>query len=558
MYQQGYRPEPPQKRRNMTAGSQTGYAPPQQPPQPVPQPRQPRYRQPAQGAQENVHYVNSGYRPQSSAPNQKMQAAPKMPKAPNKNKKRFALAKLLVVLLVTAGLCGAGYYYYISNQVSPYDNTFLHGVYVDGIDLGGLTAQEGYDKVSQQAQNRQQSWNVKLMYAGQTVITITSDMLGMEIKVAEVLTQAWQLGRGGNIFEKKAAQDALKENPRAFFTVVPSANTAVIDDLLLDIKTDVYRAPQDASFEFAPNEAEPFIYFNETIGRQLDTQPLKERIFEMVAMMETGELEIAPSPIYPNVTVADLQAKTALRATVSTDIDRHSTENRTNNIRVSCGKINGTKLAAGAKFSFNTTAGVRSEKNGYFSAIEYAYGLQQEGIGGGVCQTSSTMYLAALKADLEILTRKPHSDSVSYVEYGQDATVNSEKGHEIDFVFRNDTDSVIYICASVETNPKDKNRFVCRVRIYGESLGEGVVYTVESRTIEVLKAPNEIRYDADTTQSYVTYRDETKFRSAKKDGCIVETYLNRIENGQAVETKLVSTDRYDAKQERHWQGTRRR
>ncbi len=552
MYQQGYRPEPPQKKRSAVPGSQAGYAPERQQAQQQ-MPRQQAYyyqQQPKQVQKNNQGPVQNGYTPQyQQAPNRRSG------KKPPQRKSGFSMAKLLVALVLIAGLCGGGYYYYIASQVTPYDTTFCHGVYIDGINMGGLTAQEGIDMVYAHAQTRQNSWSVTLMYDGQTVHTFTSSELGMEIKVNEILEQAWALGRQGNVFERKTAQDALKKSPKEFYTVVPNANTSAVDVVLQNIRNDAYKKAEDAKIVgFDPVAEAPFTYQQEVIGRQLDTQPLKEKIYEMVSKMETGELQVEPMPIYPSVTVADLQAQTTLRTEVTTEIDRKSAPNRTQNIRIACDRINGRILKADEKFSFNGIVGVRDSKN-FLEAIEYVYGEQTMGYGGGVCQVSTTIYQAALLADLEIVKRTYHSDSVSYAEYGQDATVSSEKGHEKDFVFKNTSGGTLYVCAAVQTN--NKNRSIVRVRIYGPSLN-GVSYKLESKTIEVLQIPAGVEEVKDKDQSHVTYTDQTAPKSDGKKGCVVETYLCRIESNVIVDRKLVSTDTYKAKPKSVWIGTQKR
>ena len=100
-------------------------------------------------------------------------------------------------------------------------------------------------------------------------------------------------------------------------------------------------------------------------------------------------------------------------------------------------RINGTILQDNKTFSFNTAVGRREAGNGYYPAIEYAYGNEVMGIGGGVCQASTTVYLAAIQAGLKINKREAHSNPVNYTEMGMDATVNSTRGHEVDFTFTN-------------------------------------------------------------------------------------------------------------------------
>ena len=137
------------------------------------------------------------------------------------------------------------------------------------------------------------------------------------------------------------------------------------------------------------------------------------------------------------------------RATAYTDISTASTDNRNANIRQAFSKINGTVIQPGETFSFNSIVGDRTKANGFYEALEYVYGTEQMGIGGGVCQASTTVYQAAIRAGMTIIERHPHSLVVNYSDFGKDATVNSTKGHRVDFRFRNDSGSPIYIKAAV-------------------------------------------------------------------------------------------------------------
>jgi len=552
LYDQGYRPPPSQptgrrsgRRTGATSSQPPRYSPP---PQYAPQSQQPQYQAPVQ----DMHPAQQGYvppRPTAPAGKRTGRTGGKPPK------KRSSGAWVLLVLVLAAALGAGGYYAKVHMDVTAYDNVFCHGVYVDGIHLGGLTPQEAAQKVQQQAQARDNSWYVRLMYGDQTVATITSSMLGMATNTQQALEQAWQCGHTGSLFDRQKAMEGLLNQPYEAYTDNPSAgNTQVIDDLLLTIKNSVYRAPQDAKLlSFDANADDPFIFQSEVYGRSLDIQPLKETIYQMVSRMEAGDLQVEPTVIYPAVTVADLRPNYTLLANVTTQIDKHSTDNRTNNIIRACELISGKTVQPGKKFSFNSTVGPRSIKNGFYEAIEYAYGVETMGVGGGVCQVSSTLYLASLRAGMEIVHREPHSKEVSYTIYGQDATVNYE-GKKIDFIFRNDSEYPVYITASVEDDPARKNRYLCRVRFYGHTLGEDTFYDLESITTQVLKPTDEIIYDKDKTGEHVVFTDQTKKKSNGKDGYVVETYRSKVVNGVEVERDLISTDIYKAQQPRYWVG----
>ena len=121
-------------------------------------------------------------------------------------------------------------------------------------------------------------------------------------------------------------------------------------------------------------------------------------------------------------------------------------ENRNNNLRRACESMNGLVLQPGDVFSYNDTLGPRTKENGYLRAGAYSGWTLVQSYGGGICQGSSTIYGAALYADLEIVFRRNHGYAVSYVDYGLDATVNWG-GPE--FQFRNSTNFPIKIAAEV-------------------------------------------------------------------------------------------------------------
>ncbi len=122
-------------------------------------------------------------------------------------------------------------------------------------------------------------------------------------------------------------------------------------------------------------------------------------------------------------------------------------ENRVNNILLACQKISGIKLSAEEEFSFNKTTGRKTAKNGYKSAPILVDGEKSYGIGGGVCQVSTTIYMAAKSGGFEITEHHNHSESVAYAPEGMDATV--VYGFK-DFRFRNNTENDIYIYTWVE------------------------------------------------------------------------------------------------------------
>ena len=482
---------------------------------------------------------------------------------PKKQKKHTGLIALLIVLVLV--IAGAAYaiptYLYnkqIREKVEPYNALFCPGVYVDGIDLGGMTPDQALYSVQSKIQQRHDAWHVQLTYQGNVVAEINADMLEMQVAdVYAVLNEAWRLGHEGTYEERYAAMIRLEETPCYTYTAQSSGNNSVIDQVMANLKTQIDRPAQDATVRFEPENEEPFVFEGEQYGLVLNTVPVIERLYQMAASMESGTIELVPDRIEPTVTKSALVKARTLRSSVYTPIDKHSSDNRNNNIRRAFELINGTVLQPGESFSFNRVVGERTLENGFYTAVEYAYGEHVEGVGGGVCQASTTLYQAAVCAGLQIVKREPHSDSVSYTTYGKDATVFWLGKRKIDFVFKNNTDGPIYIIAGVQTDPSNKKRLIAKVSIYGEDLGE-VRYELESEEIEEIPAPTEPKYVKDTAGEYVTYKDQQKSVGKAQPGHVVKSYRLEYTGTVLTDRKELYTDRYEPKPERIYVGVKDR
>ena len=509
---------------------------------------------------------NNGFAPQGGQaypPQQPWQPAGGSGGQPPKRGGHTLRTALVIVLCVAllAGL-GVGGYYALQQQqlrqyVASFDNVFCQGVYVDGIHLGGMTAEQGIAAVQAQAQQRNDAWSVRLTYQGKLVTEIKASQLNMNVDVYDTLNDAWAQGHTGTVDERRDAMEALMVTPYEGYTAMPGGDTSVIDNTLDSIRNYVYRAAQDAAIvSFDPSKTDPFTFQEEVPGRYLDTEPVKEQLYRMVSTLESGEIALEPVEIAPQVTVADLKRTVELRASAYTSISTTSTEERNNNIRRSFQLISGKVLQPGETFSFNDTVGERTEKNGFYPAIEYANGEHVMGIGGGVCQASSTVYIAAVQAGLQIIKREPHSDQVNYTDYGKDATVYWQYGRKIDLQFKNNTDGPIYMVAAVQSDPNNRKRLIAKVSLYGMSLGD-VTYSLETKTIEELE-PGEDIIVQDKKAEYVTYTDQEYVERKARKGYVVESYRVKYVGGVEVERTLLYTDTYEARAKRIYVGVTER
>ena len=461
-------------------------------------------------------------------------------------KQLAAIAAILVALVLVVGLLvRKGQTDALYAEVDAYVDRFCEGVYVDGIHLGGMTAEEAYAAVQKNAQLKCDEWHVQLVTADGTYLDeINSYDLGMTVHVENALNEAWLQGHTGTTAsERKAEMDALLETPYYGSTALPSGSTEAVDQILNEMAQAAYVPVQDATFVFDAELTNPFTIIPEVTGQYLDVESIKEQVYDMVARMESGVITLEPTVVQPAVTAAEIQQKTTLIATAYTAISTTSTENRDANIARACDLINGTIISPGNTFSFNNVVGARTKKNGFYKAAVYAYGKEEEGYGGGVCQVSSTMYWAAIRANLEIVKREQHGLQVGYTALGFDATVNYD-GRKIDFVFRNNTDSPIYIITKVRWMPNvDSKRYLVVCEIYGEAPEENVTYDIVT-TETVLPIPSGTDTVKDREALYVVYTDET-YTVPGSTGVQVESYKVKYVDGVEVERTHLYTDVYE-------------
>ena len=201
---------------------------------------------------------------------------------------------------------------------------------------------------------------------------------------------------------------------------------------------------------------------------------------------------------------------------------------RSSNVALAAKLVNGTIIMPGAEFSYNTVVGKRTEEAGFKVAHVYMNNEVVDGIGGGICQVSSTLYCAVLYANLQVTERVNHQLPVSYVPLGQDATVDYGN---IDFRFVNNTGYPLRILTHASNGV-----------MYASLEGfKDVDEKVEIEPVRIGSIPPKVVEEKDDTLPL----GETKEESVGDDGSIVETYKIVTVDGKSTRT-LVSKSTYAA------------
>ncbi|NJJ39480.1 VanW family protein [Paenibacillus apii] len=232
--------------------------------------------------------------------------------------------------------------------------------------------------------------------------------------------------------------------------------------------------------------------------------------------------------VQPDVTLDSLQEQGVTRKITEFSTSLGSSgPGRIYNVESAAKAVNDTLLPPGGIFDYGKAIEKAVSTTGFREAPVIVNGKLQPGVGGGICQVSSTLYNAALRTGLEIVERRNHSLPVSYLPKGQDATFAQGS---INFRFRNNTGRYLLIRSAVRSR-------TLTVKFFG-TFPQNVSYTVESKTVDILPPGSRTVPDA----SLPLGASRTLQRG--KAGYVVETYLTRMVDGIAVERKRLSRDIY--------------
>ena len=412
------------------------------------------------------------------------------------------------------------------------------GVYIDGVHVGGLTRQEARQAVSQVSGSVGVNQFAITVQVGDQTWSVDSDMVPLYRNIDDVVLKAYAVGRMNTTairgtsttpFRQRLStvQDALI-NPRVYETIT-TYDRNVVREIVDSIAASVNREPVNASVASFNPSSKKFTFTAEESGLYIDAAHIYDTI---TGLLDGGvyqqTIQVEPQVIPASVNKAELANSFGRISSFTTETT--SSANRNTNIRLSAEAINNRTVKPGDTFSFNQATGQRTAEKGYKPAAAIAGGETFDEIGGGVCQTSSTLFNAVARANLKIVDRKPHAWPSNYVEKGEDATVDWPN---LDFKFKNNTDWPIYILSWY------KDRKVT-VEIYGKLLEDGMSIDLVSETTYVKEPPRESLYvynpDLPMGKEEVTVKART--------GYTVETYKVWYQNGKEVGRERLHTSQY--------------
>jgi len=402
-------------------------------------------------------------------------------------------------------------------------------VWVEEIDLSSMTrsqAEEALHRYIDEVISQQ----IVLAFGDEAWQLDPAD-IGLSVFVGEIVERALAVGRTGNWLERLKFR-ILRSRERVNIPLIMSVDEGRFRDFVFALMTDIYVAPEDAAFVINPDDTVSVRPSN--TGRYLDPEDLGNHIKEVALKRTDRTVVLNVKPMVPALTTEQANAMN-IRECIGRFSTNFNPENkpRVHNIREAARAIDGVILGPGETFSFNEIVGPRSAEAGYLEAPVMVDDDLVPGIGGGICQVSSTLYNAVLLANLSIVARSNHSMLPSYIQAGRDAAVAYDY---MDFKFRNDGSSHILVKLIVADNSITAKVYgyapdgyhVSIVASVDEKIPPGTV-TVEDPSL----APGDEVVDDEGAWGYVV----TVYRVITKDG--VELSRERV-----------SKDRYRARPKR--------
>lgn len=392
-----------------------------------------------------------------------------------------------ILILTTAGML-------VSKETKAYEefksmrqtvsfDGFYPGISIDGVNVGGRQLNEVLLSLRAHEESLRKELNVTLVL-NEKVWNIAADNLGYTSNYEEVVRAAYQMGREGTVRQRYDAIEELKQSPEAF-AINRGYDVSMLKAITDQIAAESSYAAVDATVSEFDVSRMSFQFTESAEGRHVDGEALYESVLAALNSGTGGQtIVISQQTIKPSVTKAELQ-KNFGKITEARTNAAHSSSRRLTNIRLALEAINGVCVRPGETFSFNTVVGQRTAERGYKKAGAFVDGMVTEELGGGICQVSTTLFNAAVKADMEVVERQPHSRPVGYVDKGKDAAVSWPSQ---DFKFTNNTEYPVYIVTSMgETDDR------CIISMYGQKLPDGTSIIVESEITETLQ-PEDPRY----------------------------------------------------------------
>ena len=430
------------------------------------------------------------------------------------NKKKAYIGLIALVIIIF------GVFAFIITQTKS--DKIMKNVYIDNINIGDMSKEE-----SKEILEKHYQLNDILLFIDDKSWNIKPSEIELSYNIDDTVEKAYKTNKGNNITTN------IIETIKSIFGSKTNINMEIsydkgkIENIVKKISEEINIEPKNANISINGSNIS---ISDEVVGKKVDEKSTIDNIVKNIGN-KNFKNELVVINDNPKVLKKDLENIDTILGSHSTKFDS-SVSGRSQNIKLSAQRTSDILLMPGETFSYNKSTGQRTLSNGYQNAPVIVQGVVQEGIGGGVCQVSTTLYNATLYAGLEYLELRNHSIPSSYAEKGRDATVADGS---IDFIFKNNLNYPIYIKNSVYGN-------TVTCQIYGSSKDKQrieISTNIDAVSIAPIKKVDDPTIDKGTE----------KVLEKGRDGYTVSTYrIYKDASGKEIRREKVSKSYYPKKQ----------
>ena len=436
------------------------------------------------------------------------------------------------VLLILFGFCLATNTFFKENQIV-----------VNGINLSEISKEEATEIFDRYIDNYTKEITLDIKYMDKVWSFNGSNFLPTS-KIHIVLDDLYANNFFGDYTKKIKA---IKQIKKMGFDNYIALNFTFreIDEKIDGIISEIEENPINSEITFNKT-SETFNITKSKVGIKVDRDKLINDIIESIQKTKNAVVFVKTTEIKPDYTEEMLKKCTQKQATFSTNFSS-STAERKHNIALCTKKLNGSMISPLQVFSFNDIIGVRSEENGYKPAKIIKNGEFVSGVGGGICQVSTTLYNALLLSGIDVLEVHKHSLPVSYISPSLDAMVSWGSA---DLKFKNNTNLPIFISSKCDND-------TITFSIYGDTKEKNVVIKTKSEIVNTIKSSDD-KIIKDTDKKYIDkimFKGEFLRVKPRRDGYESRAYLEYFIDGKLSNKKQIRSDRYEAQPGIIYEGT---
>ena len=409
---------------------------------------------------------------------------------------------------------------------------FEEGYSVCGVDLSNLNGDQAELKLKQAQENTDNEIRLTLKYRQKQWVYDSKDF-EVNSNIHIVLDELQKSYRKSSVDKARLIR---KIKAMGFDNKIATNYVLIsLDEKLEKIAQEIAVEPVSADARYNSNK-NAFDIISAKYGTKLD----KEKVYEeIVAKLKTSNdisIDISTLPVAPKYNEDDIIRATKKQSQFSTTYSNSSAD-RKNNIEQAVKSLNGYKIMPNEVFSFNNALGKRTTSNGYKEANIIKDGVFVKGVGGGICQVSTTLYNALLLADADVIEAHKHSLPVSYVPPCLDAMVSWGSS---DLKFVNNTNLPMYIVAKANGEKIVFN-------IYGDTNKNNYKIKTKSVVLKTIPAGKDVVLK-DKTGKYadkIMFKGEFLRVKKAKDGYEAKSFVEYYKDGKLVKSKQLRHATYD-------------